>query len=169
MLLKSEISGQAVQYGTGERIGKVHDLIVNTQKTNWPVTRLVLSRGPARGTRLLDVPTRELEIDRENRAVVRHGHAQFHAETSRASSLDHLRLSSLDGARVYSRDEQLIGRAYDFVIATSPPEGWLVWRFLVRVPGARSRRLRLHVGDIESVQKGRITLKAEKDEIRASP
>ena len=168
MLLKSEISGQAVQYGTGEKIGRVRDLIVNTQKANWPVTRLVLSRGLGRGTHLLDVPTRELEIDREKHAVVRHGHAQFHEETSRASSLDHLRLSLLDGARVYSHDDQPIGRAYDFVIATTPPEGWLVWRFLVRVPGGRSRRLRLHVADIESVQKGKITLKAEKDEIRAS-
>lgn len=168
MLLKSEISGRTVQYATGEKIGRVRDLIVNTEKENWPVTALVLSRGAARGSHLLDVPTRELEIDREKHAVVRHGHAQFHQEASRASSLDHLRLSSLDGARVYSHDEQSIGTAYDFVIATTPPGGWLVWRFLVRVPGARSRRLRLHVSDIESVQKGRITLKAEKDEIRAS-
>ncbi len=168
MLLKSEISGRPVEYGTGERIGKVHDLIVNTQKANWPVTRLVLSRGAGRGTHLMDVATKELEIDRDKHTVVRHGHAQFREERSRASSLDHLRLSMLDGARVYSHDDQPVGKAYDFVIATTPPEGWLVWRFLVRVPGARARRLRLHVADIESVEKGKITLKAEKDEIQAS-
>ncbi len=168
MLLKSELTGRPVRYGTGERIGRVSDLIVNTRKPNWPVTTLVLSQGVGRGTHLLDVPTRELEIDREERAVVRRGHARFREETSRASSLDHLRMSSLDGAKVYSHDEQLLGRAYDFAIATSPPEGWLVWRFLVRVPGVGSRRLRLHVSDIESVSKGKLVLKATKDEIQAA-
>lgn len=165
MMLKSEMTGRAVRYATGDTLGNVRDLIVNTRKPNWPILTLVLSRGMGRGSHLLDVPTHELEVNREERTFVRHGHASLRKDTGSGSALDHLRLSTLEGARVYSRDDQVIGKAYDFVIAVSPPGGWLVWRFLVQVPGMRSRRLRLHVSDIDSVAKGKIVLKAAKDEI----
>ena len=168
MLLKSELGRWAVEYGTGERLGKVRDVIVDTRRTNWPVTGLVITPGLGRGRHRLDVPTAELEVDPHARVLRRRGRTELIEEGPNASSLDHLHLSGLDGAAVYSQDDQPVGRAYDFVIATSPPSGWLVWRFLVNVPGARSRRLRLHVDDIASVERRRITLKATRDELRGS-
>lgn len=168
MLLKSELKGWTVRYGTGETIGKVRDLIVNTEKPHWPVTRILVARGWSGREHLLDVPTSRLEIDPEERVLVRRGHTELREERKSASSRDHLRLALLDKAKVYSADDQLVGRAYDFAIATSPPEGWLVWRFLVDVPGRRTRRLRTHVADIDSVEKGRIVLKASKDEVASA-
>lgn len=168
MLLKSELDGWKIEYGSGETVGRVKDLVVDTERTNWPVTEIVLTRGIGRGHHVLDVPTKDLEVDPHARRLIRRGHAALREEPKTASALDRMRLSGLRGARVYSKDDQLIGTAYDFAIATSPPGGWLVWRFLVAVPGVRSRRLRLHVGDVESVAKGRMVLKATKDELRGS-
>lgn len=168
MLLKSEMDGWTIEYGTGEAIGRFRDLIVDTRKPRWPVRALLLSRGIARRTHLFDVPTREIKVDRHNRTMVRHGHAPLRQEAAGASALDRLRLGSLAGAQVFSSDNEPIGKAYDFVIATSPPEGWLVWRLLVKVPGARSRRLRLPIGDIASIGRDGIVLRASKEEIRAS-
>lgn len=165
MLLKSEVNGWEVQYGTGERIGTVKDLIVDTQAPRWPVKGLILSHGIGRRRHLLDVPTRDLEVDAHEKVVIRRGHTPLHEEGPGVSALDHLRLSSLEGAKVYTRDEELLGTAYDFAIATRPVGGWLVWRFLVRRPGLRSRRLRLGVGSIDHVSKGRIVLKGTRDTI----
>ena len=168
MLRKTEMGGWPVKYATGERIGTVRDLVVNAEAPEWPVTALVLSGGLGRKGHLLDVPTRELEVDSHERTLVRRGHAELRPDQDRGSARNHLKLGSLEGAKVYSKDEQLLGTTYDFAIATSPPGGWLVWRFLVAQPGMRSRRLRLHVSDIDSVESGRIVLKATKDEIQGT-
>ena len=165
MLLKSELEGWDVQYGTGEKIGTVRDLVVNTKVAEWPVKGLVLAHGLGRRRHLLDVPTRELEVDPHEQVLIRKGHAPLREEGSRVSALDHLRLSSLDGAKVYDRDDEYVGTAYDFAIATRPLGGWVVWRFLVRRPGARARRLRLSIGRIDQVSKGKIVLKGTRASI----
>ena len=165
MLLKSEMSGWAVQYGTGERIGTVRDMIVNTRNAHWPVTGLILTRGLARRRHLLDVPTRELTVDPHERVLVRKGHTPLADEPVGGSAIDHLRLSSIEGARVLSRDQEYLGQAYDFAIATRPLKGWQVWRFLVRAPGLKSRRLRLSVDDVDRIENGTIVLRRSRDQV----
>lgn len=168
MLLSSELDGWKVEYGTGETIGRVQDLIVDSREARWPVTALLLGRGVTRKTHLFDVPTEDLEIDRHERTLVRRGHAALREEPAGPSARDRLRLSSLTGSRVVSSDDKPIGKLYDFAIATSPLGGWLVWRFLVRVPGARSRRLRLAISDIQSIDKGQVVLQASRDDVRGA-
>ncbi len=165
MLLKSEMNGWDVQYGTGEKIGTVRDLVVNTTARRWPVTGIVLTHGLSHRRRCLDVPTDELAVEARDHRLVRRGRTPIHEEAVDTSTPDHLVLGSLEGAKVYSRDEQYLGRAYDFAISTAPAGGWLVWKFLVRPSDARSARLRLRVGDIAEISRDRIVLKASKDEL----
>lgn len=163
MLLKSELSGWEVQSGTGEKIGTVKDLVVNTTSARWPVTDLLLSHGVSRRRHLWDLPVREVKVDPKGHTLVRREHTPLHGEAPGGSSLDHLRLGSLRGAKVYDRNLEYLGTAFDFDVDPRPASSWLVLKFLVKRPGVGTRRLRLSVSDVAQVAKGKIVLKASKE------
>jgi uncharacterized protein YrrD len=164
MILSTEIQGWEVKYDTGERIGKVQDLIVDTEDPGWPLLGLVVSQGLGKRAGLITLPTPRFEVDKDEKALVKQGRVELKAVSSKTSSADFLSLRFLNGAKVYSSDEKLIGKVYDFVIVTSTKK-WRVWRFLVNVPGLRSRRLRLPISDIATISRGKIVLHPSKDEI----
>ena len=167
LVMRTETDGWTVRYGTGERIGALKDFIVDTKASPWEVRSLVIRNGLGRGAHLLDLPTPHLEVDKPEKAFVKTGHADLRDAPEPTSSADHLRLSSLAGMKVYSSDEKLLGKAYDFAIATAT-QHWMVWRFLVDVPGLRSRRLRLPVSDIASVSNERIILRTTQEDIQGA-
>lgn len=164
MVLKSELRGWDVQSGTGEKLGTVRDLVVDTTSLRWPVKHVLLSRGVPR-RRLLDLPIQEVEIDPRGGVLVRRQYTPLPREAPGGSALDHLRLDALQGAKVYDAANDYLGTAYDFTIESRPSAAWVVQRFLVQPPGVNTRRLRLSVADIAQVVKGKIVLKVTKETI----
>jgi len=164
MMLTSEINGWEVKYGTGERIGKVQDLIVDTKDPEWPLLGLVVSPGVGKKAGLIELPTPGFEVDKDEKAFIKKGRVDLEKVSSKNTSADYLSLRFLNGAKVYSSGKEIIGKVYDFVIVTSTKR-WRVWRFLVNVPGLRSRRLRLPVSDIATISSGKIVLHPSKDEV----
>ncbi len=156
--MKSEIVGARVAYATGDRIGKVGDILVDASGPRWNVLGLVVTAGTPSRERLLE-PGKHIQVvgrGRSRRLVVR-GHSPLMPVAHRASSRNRMRLSFLDGAAVKGGDREPFGKVYDFSVRTAT-EPWRVDRILVRPKGAKSRRLRVSPEEVKSVKRKEIVL-----------
>ncbi len=164
MIQISDMRGFAIEYRTGDRIGKLGDLAVDTTKELWPVVGLIVDMGFGKGDKMID-PGEHIEVDiEEERNIELGGKAILRDPHTDASRLDHMRLHFLDGKKVFSSDEQLVGKVYDAVVFTHI-KPWNVKKLLVSTKGLKSRRIRLDVNDITKVTTDGIVLDMEMAEI----
>lgn len=162
--MKSEIIGATVEYSTGDRLGKLQDLLVDTTGARWPVVGLIVAAGtPPRERLLASGPhVRVVERGRKRRLVVS-GHVQLKPVSHRASPRNRLRMSHLDGAEVKGLEGKPVGKAYDFALRTAV-DPWRVDRILVRPKGLKSRRLRVGPAQVSSVRHKQLVLSISSEE-----
>lgn len=169
--MKSEIVGATVEYSTGDKLGKVHDILVDATGPRWPVVGLMVISGTPARERLLPVGKGVQVVERgRSRRVVVTGHVQLKPVAQRASPRNRMRLSHIDKARVKGQDQKEVGKAYDFVIATRT-DPWRLDRILVRPKGRKARRLRVAPAQVASVRHQVIVLELSSSEAarRARP
>jgi len=163
MVLKSEIQGFDVEYKTGSKVGVVKDIVVDTTEERWRVVGIVVSPGIAKKEFVIK-PDKDVTIDLDKETITISGEAEHDMAPEDASSEKNLKLEFIHKKKVYSKDDEKIGKIYDAVIMTRMAP-WNVWKVVIRVPGFIAMRVRLDIRDIESIDEDRITLKLTKDEL----
>ena len=163
MVLRSELKGFDAEYKTGDKIGIVKDVVVDTTKEKWPVLGLVVSPGVLKKN-VMVAPTEQVRIDVDEERVMVPGETKLEEALVGGSSRRMLQLGFMHKTPVYTKDEIKIGKIYDAVITTRLVP-WKVWKVLIKVPELISRRLRLDIRDIEKIADDRITLKLTRDEL----
>jgi len=163
MLLRSEMDGFTVEYRTGDKIGKLKDIIVDSSKERWPVVGLYVSPGIGKAEIVLE-PTKMVDIDIEEETVVVTGDAKIIKPVIDASNLEALLLEFIEDRPVLTKDGEKIGKVYDAVVMEGV-KPWKVWKVLVKTQGLRSRRLRMDVRDIVKITDEAVELKLLKAEI----
>lgn len=163
MVLKSEIQGFDVEYDTGSKVGVVKDIVVDTTEERWRVVGIVVSPGIAK-KEIVVKPDKEVAIDIDEETITISDEAEQDMAPEDASSQKNLKLEFIHKKKVYSKDDEKIGKIYDAVIMTRMAP-WNVWKVVIRVPGFIAMRVRLDIRDIESIDEDRITLKLTKDEL----
>ena len=163
MILRSELDGFTVEYRTGDKIGKIKDIIVDSTKERWPVVGLYISPGIGKREIVIE-PTQMVDIDVDEETIVVTGEAKIERPVIDASNREHLLLEFVEDQPVLTKDGEKIGKIYDAVVM----EGlmpWKVWKVLIKTKGLRSRRLRMDVRDIAKITDEAIELKLLKAEI----
>ena len=163
MILRSEMDGFTVEYRTGDKIGKLKDIIVDSTQERWPVVGLYVSPGIGKGEIVL-VPTKMVDIDADEETVVVTGDAKIEKPMIDASNWQHLLLEFVEGRAVLTKDGEKIGKVYDAVVMEGV-KPWKVWKILVKTHGLKSRRLRMDVRDIAKITDEAVELKLLKAEI----
>lgn len=164
MLLKSDIKGFKVEFQTGDKVGKLDDLVVDSTKERWPIVGLKVVPGIAR-KELMVMPTHDVQIDvEEEEKIVITGKAKLEKPLVDASARSRMDLEFLDDLPVVTMDGERIGKVYDVVILERV-KPWKVWKVLVKQKGLRKRRLRMDVRDIGKVTNEAIELKLKLAEI----
>lgn len=163
MVLKTEIQGFDVEYNTGSKVGVVKDIVVDTTEERWHVVGIVVSPGITQKGIVIK-PSKDVAIDLDEEKITITDEAEHDLAPEDASSQKNLRLAFVHKKEVYSKDGEKIGKIYDTVVTTRMTP-WKVWKVLIKVPGFISRRVRLDVRDIESINEERITLKLTKSEL----
>ena len=163
MVLKSEIQGFDVEYNTGSKVGVVKDILVDTTEERWRVVGIIVSPGIAK-KEIVIKPNEDVTIDLDEETITISDEAGHDMAPEDASSLKKLKLEYIHKKKVYSKDEEKIGKIYDVVVMTRMVP-WNVWKVIIRVPGFIAMRVRLDIRDIESIDEDRITLKLTKGEL----
>ena len=164
MIHVSDMKGFEVEYRTGDRIGKLEDLAVDSTTDKWPVVGLIVDMGLGKDDKLID-PGEHIKVDLdEEHNIELGGKATLRTPHTDASRLDHLRMSFVDGKKVFSKDDQLLGKVYDAVVFTHI-KPWKVKKLLVSTRGLRSRRMRVDVRDVVKVSDEGIVLDMEMGEV----
>jgi len=163
MVLKSEIQGFDVEYKTGNKVGVVKDIVVDTTEERWRVVGIVVSPGIAKKEFVIK-PDKDVTIDLDKETITISGEAEHDMAPEDASSEKKLKLEYIHKKKVCSKDDEKIGKIYDAVIMTRITP-WSVWKVIIRVPGFIAMRVRLDIRDIESIDEDCITLKLTKDEL----
>ncbi|HEX9709953.1 MAG TPA: PRC-barrel domain-containing protein [Candidatus Thermoplasmatota archaeon] len=162
--MKSEIVGTTVEYATGDKLGKVRDILVDTTGAKWPVVGLVVGSQASTREHLLTPSAKVSVVEKAGkRRVVVTGHAEMKPITHRASSRDRMRLSHLDRADVKGDDDKSVGRLYDVVLRLST-DPWRVDRLLVRPKGVKGRRLRVAPQHVAAVRRKEVVLSMSAEE-----
>jgi uncharacterized protein YrrD len=164
MLMKSDIKGFVVEFQTGDKVGKLEDLVVDTTKERWEVVGLRVAPGLVHRD-IMVVPTQDVEIDiAEEETIVITGQAALEKPITHAASKVKMDLDFLDNLPVITADGEKIGKVYDIVVLERV-KPWKVWKLLVKQKGLRKRRLRMDVRDIGNVTDEGIELKLKLAEI----
>lgn len=163
MILRSELDGYTVEYRTGDKIGKVKDIIVNAKEERWPVVGLLISPGIGKGEIVIEA-TKMMEIDNDEETIVITGEATITKPFIDASNMANLLAEFVEGRPVLTKDGEKIGKVYDLVVMEGV-KPWKVWKFLVKTSGLMSRRLRMDVRDIAKITDEAVELKLLKAEI----
>lgn len=164
MILISELKGYDVEYRTGDKIGTVNDVLVDTTQDKWPIVGLMISPGFGKKN-IMVTPSDEVVINlEEEEKIVVTGKAKLEVPITDASKMKQLSLDFIDKLPVVTQDGEKLGKIYDAVIMPRVTP-WKVWKVLVKVPGLKSRRLRMDVRDIQRVTDEAIELNLSMAEI----
>jgi sporulation protein YlmC with PRC-barrel domain len=157
------MDGFTVEYRTGDKIGKLKDIIVDSTKERWPVVGLYVSPGIGKAEIVLE-PTKMVDIDVDEETIVVTGDAKIIKPVIDASNIEDLLLEFIEDRPVLTKDGEKIGKIYDAVVMEGV-KPWKVWKVLIKTQGLRSRRLRMDVRDIVKITDEAVELKLLKAEI----
>ena len=163
MILRSEMDGFTVEYRTGDKIGKLKDIIIDSTMERWSVVGLYISPGMGK-SEIVIVPTKLVDINVDEETIVVTGDATTERPVVDASDLEHLLLEFVEDKPVLTKDGENIGKIYDAVVMEGV-KPWKVWKVLIKTQGLRSRRLRMDVRDIAKISDEAVELKLLKVEI----
>ena len=163
MILRSEMDGFTVEYRTGDKIGKLKDIIVDSTKERWPVVGLYISPGIGRAE-IVMAPTKMMDINVDEETIVVTGDATLDKPVTDASNTENLLLEFIENRPVLTKDGENIGKIYDAVVMEGV-KPWKVWKILIKTKGLRSRRLRMDVRDIAKITDEAVELNLLKAEI----
>ena len=164
MILRSEIKKSHVEYSTGARIGNIKDLIVDTTEKRWPVVGLLVSQGVNKKD-IVVTPSgnSDITVTEKGRIIVT-SDTTIEAPVIHASSKKSLMFHFIENTPVVTRDGEKIGKIFDAVIIDNI-QPWAISKILVKVPGLKSRRLRIDVRHVGKITGDAIELVLTKDEI----
>ncbi len=164
MVMRSELRGYEVEYkDTGEEVGKIKDIIVDTTKTRWEVLGLVLSPGVSKEN-LFIKPCEDMEVDTYEEKVLVSCDMEMEEAEEKPATSSHMSLGYMHKKKIFTKDGEKVGKLYDSVITTRLFP-WQVWKVLIKPRALYSRRLRIDNRDIDEITEDKITLKLTKLEL----
>lgn len=164
MILGSELDKFEVVDSLGEEIGKVKDLIVDTTKNEWNVKEIIISKGILKGDKVINIDTINKFDEDEKNISLKEGTQLIDFDEDKLTHTS-LTMDAVKDRKVFSSDEEEIGKIYDYVLAeTMTP--WQVIKILIRPHEhfLKGRRIRLDVENILEI-KDVITIKMPKTEL----
>ena len=135
MILRSEMDGFTVEYRTGDKIGKLKDIIVDSTKERWPVVGLYISPGIGRAE-IVMAPTKMMDINVDEETIVVTGDATLDKPVTDASNTENLLLEFIENRPVLTKDGENIGKIYDAVVMEGV-KPWKVWKILIKTKGKK--------------------------------
>lgn len=164
MILGSELDKFEVVDSLGEEIGKIKDLIVDTTKNEWKVKEIIISKGILKGDNVVNIDTINKFDEDEKNISLKEGTQLIDFDEDKLTHT-YLTMDAVKDRKVFSSDEEEIGKIYDYVLAeTMTP--WQVIKILIRPHEhfLKGRRIRLDVENILEI-KDVITIKMPKTEL----
>ena len=164
MILGDELDKFEVIDSLGEEIGKVKDIIVDTTKNEWKVIEIIISKGILKGDKVINIDTINKFDEDEKNISLKEGTQLIDFDEDKLTHT-YLTMDAVKNRKVNSKDEEEIGKIYDYVIAeTMTP--WQVIKILIRPHEhfLKGRRIRLDVENILEI-KDVITIKMQKTEL----
>lgn len=164
MMLGSEIKDYNVLNSIGEKIGNVKDVIVDTTKGKWYVIDVIVSKGLLKGRAIFSFGDIE-KINEEENEIILKEHTKINDLDEEKFAHDYLTMDMIKDKKIFSEDEEEIGKIYDFVIATDL-KPWETIKLLVKPHEhiIKGRRIRLDVDDISKISDV-INVKLTKDNL----
>ena len=159
MVLYSELKDFEVYSKLGEKRGSVNDLIVDL--STWNIKNLIISPSMLKKNVLYkqgDVK----EVNESKKRFIIPGELEEQDVPEISTFNMAFADSELIGKDVVSKDNQDVGKVYDFDVPLKL-ENWMVWKILIK-RGIKERRLRVSPDEIESIS-DKIVLKKTISEI----
>jgi sporulation protein YlmC with PRC-barrel domain len=159
MVLYSELKDFKVYSKLGQEQGSVNDLIVDL--STWDIKNLIVSPSILKKNVAYDLGNLQ-EVDESEKRFIIPGDLEENEVPEISTFNMAFADSELIGKDVVSKDNQDVGKVYDFDIPLKL-ENWMVWKILIK-RGIKERRLRIGTDDIESIS-DKIVLKKTISEI----
>jgi len=137
MRLFSQLEGYDMKSKLGDDMGKLKDVIIDSK--TWNVNGLVL-KGLVKKEKTFVKP-KSIELAEKEERIYLSPEVKVYEVSQEKSSMNYLYLSDLMKKKVFSNDDEKIGKVYDIEIATEL-KNWKVWKLLIKV-GFKKRRLRI--------------------------
>jgi sporulation protein YlmC with PRC-barrel domain len=164
MNLGSELKDFVVIDSLGEKVGHIKDFIVDTTKDEWDVVDVLISKGMMKGKGVFSFDSIE-KFDEDEQEINLKEHAEIDDLDEEKFGHDYILMEEIKDKKIFSVDEEEIGKIYDFVIATSLTP-WKTIKLLVHPHEhiIKGRRIRLDVDNVSKITDV-ITVDLSKDKI----
>lgn len=137
MKLFSQLEGYDMMSKLGDDMGKLEDLIIDS--STWNVDGLVI-KGLVKKEKTFVKP-QDIELAEEEERIYLSPEVKLNEVSQDKSSIHYLYLSDLMKKKVFTSDDDEMGKIYDIEIAPDLKD-WKIWKLLVKV-GFKKRRLRI--------------------------
>lgn len=164
MMLGSKLKDFVVIDSLGEKVGHVKDMIVDTTKDEWDIVDVLISKGMIKGKGVFSFDSIE-KIDENEEEIVLKEHAEIDDLNEEKFGHDYILMDEIKDKKIFSEDEEEIGKIYDFVVATTLTP-WKTIKLLVHPHEhiIKGRRIRLDVDNISKITDV-ITVALSKDKL----
>jgi sporulation protein YlmC with PRC-barrel domain len=159
MVLYSELKDFKVYSQLGDDRGSINDLIIDL--SNWDIKNLIISPGMIRKN-VMYKPGDLKEVKESEKKIIISGDLNEEELPESSTFNSAFADNDLIGKEVVTKDNQDIGKVYDFDVPLKL-DNWMVWKILIK-RGLKERRLRVGPDEIESVS-DKIILKKSISEI----
>jgi len=164
MIMGRELEKYNVVDSLGKVIGKISDVIIDTTKKKWDVKEIIVTKRMVKGKRVFSFSGLKKFDESEEKIELKEG-TKLQVFDEEKYSPKYLSMDAVKKRKVFSSDEEKIGKIYDYVISTKLIP-WQVKKILIRPyeDQLKGRRIRLDVENISQI-KDVIIVKKSKVEV----